>query len=94
MALFVVLALDKSASTIEAAIAKEFPENYYKIEPGKWFVAAKLITAKQMSDRLGITNDENDDGLTGVVITVRGYFGRGSQDMWEWVAAKSKKDSA
>jgi hypothetical protein len=98
MAIFVVLALDKSASAIEAAIAKEFPENNYKIEPGKWLVAGKLMTAKQVSDRLGITSDDDDDeedGVTGLVVTVRGYFGRGSQDMWEWITgAKSLKDKA
>jgi len=94
MALFVVLALDNSASVIEASIAKEFPEDYYKIEPGKWFVKAQLVTAKQVSDRIGITNDQNADGFTGVVLGVRGYFGRAPQDMWEWIAAKSVKSDA
>jgi hypothetical protein len=98
MALFVVLALDKSASAIQAAIIREFPEQHYRIEPGKWLIANKLMTAKQLSDRLGITSDDDDgdddDGVTGLVVTVRGYFGRGSQDMWEWItASKSMKES-
>ena len=97
MALFVVVALHNSAPAIGKNIAEGFPDNFYEVEEDKWFVATTLVTAKQVSDKLGITTDDKLPAppiLTGIVIRIGGYFGRGSTDMWEWIAAKSIKTSA
>ena len=56
MALFVVLALDDSGSAIKGGIIEHFPDDFYEVEDGKWLVAAPLVTAKQVSDKIGITN--------------------------------------
>jgi hypothetical protein len=94
MALFVVLALGTSAPDVQKGIEEHFPDNFYLIEAGKWLVATSLVTAKQVSDRIGITNDENIGQLTGLVIRMAGYFGMASKDMWEWISAKSIKSNA
>jgi hypothetical protein len=96
MALFVVVALQNSAQAIGKSIADNFADDFYEVEKDKWFVATTLVTAKQVSDKLGITTDDKlpvPPILTGIVVRVGGYFGRGSTDMWEWIAAKSVKTS-
>jgi hypothetical protein len=94
MALFVVLSLGGSAPAIKAGLDGNFPNNYYQLEEDKWIVSSPLVTAKQVSDAIGISNDLNTGELTGFVASISGYFGRGSRDMWEWIAAKSVKPSA
>jgi hypothetical protein len=94
MALFVVLALDNSAPVIQTGIEKHFPDNFYAIEKGKWLVATPLVTAKQVSDKIGITNDQDTNEITGLVFRMAGYFGQADKDIWEWIAAKSTRSSA
>jgi hypothetical protein len=94
MALFVVLSLGSSEAAIKSGIDQNFPNDYYQLEGGKWIVSSPLVTAKQVSDKIGISNDLNTGELTGFVAGMGGYFGRGSRDMWEWIAAKSVKPSA
>lgn len=53
-----------------------------------YFVASSpkvAATAKDVSDRLGITDGSNGNG---VVLNVAGYFGRSNPQLWEWLAAK------
>jgi hypothetical protein len=90
MPLFLVAALGDSAKAIDAAVRETFPEKHYKIDDTKWFVNAKLATAKALSDQLGITSDVPDQAKsTGVVVSIRGYFGRGPADLWEWIASQA-----
>lgn len=92
MALFFVTALYDPQATIETAIIQNFPKDYYKVTADKWFVSADSVTAKQMSDTIGLTDKPAVAGNpTGIVISVGGYFGRAQPDLWEWIAAKSNK---
>jgi hypothetical protein len=70
---------------LDAAVATHFPGNLLKISLSEWLVAGNGITAKDVSDKLGIT-----DGTTGsaIVFTTAGYYGRASQNIWEWLSAK------
>ena len=91
MALFVVMAFSDTVTQVAAKVQQKFPNDFYQIEPGKWFVSSALVTAKQVSDDLEITVPDDTNATTrGVVVAVRGYYGRGPRDMWEWVAAKEK----
>jgi hypothetical protein len=95
MALFFVTALHDPQATIEAAIMQRFPNDYYKLTADKWFVSADSVTAKQMSDVIGLTDKPSVPGnATGIVISVGGYFGRAQPDLWEWIAAKANKSNA
>jgi hypothetical protein len=93
MALFIIVAID-SAAALEAKIQQLYPNDYYEIAQGKWFVVSPMVTAKQLSAHLEITPSPPAEGMRAVVVSVRGYFGRGPKDMWEWVAAKSTEVNA
>ena len=87
MALFLVVALKAAAPSIDAAIsAKLSPDKFYKIETGKWVVDSEAITAKDLSDQLGLIGN-----MSHITVAFRGYYGRAQPDLWEWLAAKSAK---
>ena len=96
MALYLITAIGESGPAIEKSIAEKYSGNFYKIDPSKWWVSSPATTSKDLSDQLGITTDPPIVfGTTGIVVAVKGYFGRGPSDMWEWVAAKmSQKPNA
>jgi hypothetical protein len=86
MAVFAVLApLDNQK--IGPAIEATFPDNFFRASNGQWFVSAQG-TAKQISDRLGISDGTNGGGI---VVTVASYWGRTNPDLWPWLAARMEK---
>ena len=92
MALFLVVALKNSAQLIDASIAEKFASEAYQIEEGKWAVNADSVTAKQLSDKIGITDKPvSSTSVTGIVVPISGYYGRAQPDLWEWLAAKTVK---
>jgi hypothetical protein len=84
MTIFAVIALNQgSIPSLNAQLATKYPSNYFAASPSVWFVAAGG-TAKEVSDRLGIS-----EAIPGVVVlSVSGYYGRASNNLWEWLAAK------
>jgi hypothetical protein len=86
MPLFLVVALQNSGPDVDEAVASSFPDDSYKIEPGKWAVNADVTTAKQLSTKLGIRATQSH-----IVVPIRGYSGRSQPDLWEWLAAQSAK---
>jgi len=78
---------DPGNAPLEAAIIGHFPTDHISFGAGRWFVVT-TGTAKDLSDKLGIT-----DGASGaaVVLAVSGYYGRTSSQIWEWIAAKNGK---
>lgn len=87
MALFVVVALGGAEAAIDAAVpAKISQGNFYRMEHGKWIIDSEAITAKDVSDQLGMPPI-----VRHLVVALKGYYGRAQPDMWEWMAAKSTK---
>ncbi len=82
--IFAVLAPPESAGPLRSAIASVFPGDYLEIGPGQWLIAS-IGTAEDVSGKLGLTDGRSG---TGVVLSVSGYFGRASAQIWEWLAAK------
>lgn len=72
-------------ATLETALNATFPGNVLQISANEWLVAANGITAKDVADKVGIT-----DGSKGaaIVFTTAGYYGRASNNIWEWLVAK------
>lgn len=85
MAIFAVMSQGDPAE-LAASVRQNFASNYFELEPGKWFITADGLTAKDVSYRLGMGEPSN---LPGVVVTVEGYFGRARSDLWEWLKAKA-----
>jgi len=85
MALYMVVSLGPSAPAIDSAIVLRFGGDFYRLEPGKWLVSTGFQTSKEVSNALGITADPPaTSNLTGVVTAIKGYYGRGPSDLWEW----------
>ncbi len=90
MALFLVLATQQSAPLLDDSIQKRFAGNFYKVDDDKWFISTDLVTSKEISDAIGITADPPlADDVTGIVVALKGYYGRERSDLWEWIVAKS-----
>ena len=85
--LFAVMA-DPANEKLIAALQRSFPEDHIQIRAGQWFVVS-AGTAKEISDKLGVT-PEAEIGAA-VIVSVAGYYGRASSQIWEWVAAKVGK---
>jgi len=89
MSLFAVLLPAENPKLINA-IKERFPENY-QITPTQWVISAKG-TAQQVSDKLEISVKENPIG-SAVVLTITGYWGRASTDLWEWMKVKMEESA-
>jgi hypothetical protein len=75
---------------LEEAVKAAFPGNFFQIsERGQWLVVGEG-TAREISNKIGITGTEPDQAKIGtsIVFAVSGYFGRASSELWEWVAVK------
>ncbi len=87
MALFTVIALKDSASAVDAAVAGKISEkDRYPLEPGKWIVDSQHTTARELSTELGLREAHNH-----LVVSMLGYSGRSSTDLWEWLSARWSK---
>jgi hypothetical protein len=86
MALFALLSPNENPALAQA-LELTFPGDHLKTGIGQWMVAARG-TAKELSDGLGIS-----DGRVGtvIVITVGAYWGRGSNDVWEWMSTRLQR---
>jgi hypothetical protein len=69
---------------LEAALTALFPDNYLKVGPGQYLVAAKG-TAVDVSNTLGISDGRNGSGI---VLSTSGYYGRAGNNIWEWMKLK------
>jgi hypothetical protein len=86
-ALFAILAVSHPMS-LEPRIASISPWLSLKLKDGEWLVIAPAsTTAKEVSDRLGITGVE-PPVTSAVVLRADGYFGRSVPSTWEWIATK------
>jgi hypothetical protein len=50
-------------------------------------------TSREVAEKLKIQDKENGPG-SAVVLSVSAYWGRASQDLWEWLKVKWEKDCA
>ena len=89
MAAFLVLALSDSDEKVDAAVARKFPDDSYKIEPGKWMVGGGLTTTSQVYAALDL-----GEAGSHLILSIMGYYGRAQPDLWEWLAAQRGKADA
>lgn len=64
----------------------ELKNKAMRLPMGEWLVAYEG-TSKQLSDELGISENEK---ASAIVIGFSSYWGRSSSDVWEWIKANSK----
>ena len=83
MIVFAVIEVS-NAAVIQTALETHFPGDFLKLSFSNWLVAGRGITAKDVSDKLGISEGQSN----GIVFTTAGYYGRAPGNVWEWVGAK------
>ena len=76
------------------AIEKAFPGNYIQLQRDEWLVSAPG-TAREVSDRLGVTVNgkvpQPDNIDAAIILSVTSYYGRASNEIWEWLKAKMER---
>jgi hypothetical protein len=88
MPLFIVATTSTlSEKALKEKIARHFPYDNYEIGKGQWLISYPGI-ARTLFERLA----EGDQGsiVDTVTFGISGYYGYASQELWEWIAAKSK----
>ena len=71
MTVFAILNASQPEKIAEA-LQNGFPENHLPLSSREWLVSANGVTAKDISDKLGITDGSNGSAI---VITTSGYYG-------------------
>jgi hypothetical protein len=84
MIVFVVINVSNPPG-LESAITRSFPGDHLQIAPTEWLIAARGMTAKDVSDRLGMTDATNGSAL---LFTMANYYGRAANNIWEWLSVK------
>ena len=67
---------------LQANLISLYPEKHLQAAPGLWFVSAPNGTAKDVSDKIGLTEGKIKSGF---VASVGGYYGRLAPYIWEWL---------
>jgi hypothetical protein len=87
MSIFVVLSRMPN-SKLETRIMKEFPTDHYVLSPTQWLIRSEG-TSIDLSQKIGIIeNGKRGDTAPGLVLSVSGYYGSETPDLWEWLKAK------
>lgn len=85
MAIFtIIIQPSQNTALLPRAIDQTFPEQNIQIADEVWLVAAK-ITAKEISDKLKVTDGANGPA---VILEVAGYFGRADPTIWSWMKSR------
>ena len=70
---------------VRLGLRAHYEKYHYNAGRGTFFVATRGETTKQVASKLGL-GDGNEHGTTGgIVVPVTSYWGRHSNDLWEWI---------
>lgn len=92
MAIFAVIGSDEPEK-LEKRIHEEFPEQYYMIGEGQWFVSGQLTT-KEVYDKITQEGTPQEDLFRFIIIPVPNYWGWHSNDTWEWLHVRRETQKA
>jgi hypothetical protein len=87
MTVFVVFRAT-SPEAMGASVRRNFPNNFLEVQSDEWLISASG-TAKDVSDRLGLTPSASSVG-TAIVFSMANYYGRAPTEIWEWIKAKAE----
>ena len=87
MTVFVAINVTQPAQ-FDLAVKTNFAEDHLQISPQEWLIAASGSTAKDISDKLGITDGSNGSAI---IFVTAGYYGRAPNNIWEWISVKLQR---
>ena len=88
MTIFAVFRV-KNPASLGNAIEHEFKDDHLKVADHEWLISF-TGTARELSDRLGITDGTNGSAM---VFAMSGYSGRAATDIWEWIKTRLENGS-
>lgn len=84
MAIYAIIALPgPSTAKLPDAIRTAYPDAFHKLTDAAWLVAGDG-SAKDVSDKVGITGQDSPNG-SAIVVEMASYYGRGNPAIWSWV---------
>lgn len=78
---------------LEKAVEEKFKERFFKAAPGQFIISPDAATTQQVADELGIPGNKAGLG-TVMVLAIANYTGWHDRNLWEWMAAQSKRPAA
>ena len=84
-----VLLTDPVNENLEKAIKGEFPDRHFDFGDGQWFVAGKG-TVESVYKKLDDQEKYGDVGSV-VALSIVGYHGYASTDLWDWMIAMQEQ---
>lgn len=97
MNVFVILP-PVASSALDTQIETLFAGNCLRLTTNQWLVAGNG-TAREISDRLGVTAKSEDSKVVAgpagaaTVFAISGYFGLAPTNIWEWLKTKMETTS-
>ncbi|GAA0568450.1 hypothetical protein [Caenispirillum bisanense] len=90
MAVFLIVGVRADqGDQLDSAIAKTYQKDHLRLTADSWLVADDC-TAKELSDKLGITSGKSGSA---VVTKIGSYYGRAPTNIWDWVKTKWESHS-
>jgi hypothetical protein len=71
----------RNSDKLAGAIERTYQQSNYELENGSWLVS-DTATAKDVADKLGITDGVNGSGL---VVEIASYYGYANPAVWSWM---------
>jgi hypothetical protein len=75
---------------LEKAVEDKFKDKFFKVAPGQFVVWPDSATTQEVAAQLGIPGNSAGLGIV-LVLAVSNYTGWHNRDLWEWLAAQSKR---
>jgi len=86
MTIFVIFNVSNPQS-LKVAIERVFPNDHLSLGASEWLVSSASMTSRDVGDAIEISEGKNG---TAIIMAMAGYWGRASNNIWEWIAAKGK----
>lgn len=92
MPIFLVIPLASNVEPLNEAVRNVLPEHdRHQLLNNRGWLVAYNGTSKELTNHLGITGQaegERSPVGSAIVAPIGSYYGRGSNDMWEWLSLK------
>lgn len=92
MPLFLVVPLQREHAPLNNAVQTRIDSesDRFPLQDDNGWIVKYSGTAKELSDYLGISIQENNPGspFSAIVVPFPDYYGRGPTQMWEWIKTR------
>lgn len=94
MAIFLVTPLADNYTAIKETLEQQSLD-FLELQSAMGFLVYDTGTSFELSNKLGITNQETGRGVLGsaLVTLVGSYYGMGNTYMWEWIKSRLERST-